>query len=351
MNTHEKYMSRCIELAKKGAMDVSPNPMVGCVLVHNDEIIGEGYHEKYGEAHAEVNAIKSVKNKNLLRECTLYVSLEPCAHHGKTPPCSDLIVRKQIPEVVIGTVDPFAEVAGKGIEKLKNNGIKVTVDVLKKECLELNKRFFTFHEKKRPFIVLKWAQTSDGFIDMERKAESYGEPTWITGTDALVRVHQMRAMEDAILVGTGTAEKDNPSLTVRLVEGKNPLRIILDRKLKLSPRLNLFDNSTETLVINSIKSEKKGNTELVQIDYSQNILPQILEVLYKKEKLSLIVEGGRKLLQSFIDQNLWNEAHVFNGSKTFNGGVPAPKLRGKMVANEIIGRDFLQIFRNPVQGL
>ena len=351
MNTHEKYMSRCIELAKKGAMDVSPNPMVGCVLVHNDEIIGEGYHEKYGEAHAEVNAIKSVKTKNLLRECTLYVSLEHCAHHGKTPPCSDLIVTKQIPAVVIGTVDPFAEVAGKGIEKLKNNGIEVTVDVLKKECLELNKRFFTFHEKKRPFIVLKWAQTSDGFIDMERKAESYGEPTWITGTDALVRVHQMRAMEDAILVGTGTAEKDNPSLTVRLVEGKNPLRIILDRKLKLSPRLNLFDNSTETLVINSIKSEKKGNTELVQIDYSQNILPQILEVLYKKEKLSLIVEGGRKLLQSFIDQNLWNEAHVFNGSKTFNGGVPAPKLRGKMVANEIIGRDFLQIFRNPVQGL
>ncbi|WP_167613999.1 bifunctional diaminohydroxyphosphoribosylaminopyrimidine deaminase/5-amino-6-(5-phosphoribosylamino)uracil reductase RibD [Maribellus sediminis] len=350
MNTHEKYMSRCIELAKKGAMEVSPNPMVGCVLVHNNEIIGEGYHEKYGEAHAEVNAIKSVKNKDLLCECTLYVSLEPCAHHGKTPPCSDLIVRKQIPKVVIGTVDPFAEVAGKGIEKLKNNGIEVTVDVLKKECLELNKRFFTFHEKKRPFIILKWAQTSDGFIDVDRNAESYGEPTWITGSDALVRVHQMRAMEDAILVGTGTAEKDNPSLTVRLVEGKNPLRIILDRKLKLSPRLNLFDNSTETLVINSLKSEKRGNTELVQVDYSLDILPQILEILYKKEKLSLIVEGGRKLLQSFIDQNLWDEAHIFNGSKTFNGGVPAPKLSGEVVANEIIGRDFLQIFRNPVQG-
>jgi diaminohydroxyphosphoribosylaminopyrimidine deaminase / 5-amino-6-(5-phosphoribosylamino)uracil reductase len=350
MNIHEKYMSRCIELAQKGAMEVSPNPMVGCVIVHNGKIIGEGYHKKYGDAHAEVNAIASVKDKELLRQGTMYVSLEPCAHHGKTPPCSDLIVKNRIPKVVIGTTDPFAKVAGKGIEKLKKNGVDVTLNVLQERCLELNKRFFTFHEKKRPYILLKWAQTSDGFIDINRQAENFGEPTWITGTDALVSVHRMRALEDAILVGPRTAEKDNPSLTVRLVEGKNPLRIILDRNLKLSPRLNLFDNSTETLVINAIKNQIKGNTELVRIDYSKNVLPQILEVLYKKEKLSLIVEGGRKLLQSFIDLGLWDEAHVYNGDILFSDGVPAPQLKGEIVSTEIIGKDFLQIFRNSGQG-
>ncbi len=348
MTTDEKYMARCIELAHMGIADVSPNPMVGCVIAHNGKIVGEGYHQKYGEAHAEVNAVRSVKDPKILKNSTLYVSLEPCAHHGKTPPCSDLIVEKQLARVVIGTIDPFAEVAGKGIEKLIRNGIDVKLGVLENECLELNKRFFTFHNKKRPYIILKWAQTSDGFIDMERDADHFGEPTWITGKDALVRVHETRAIEDAILVGTRTAEKDNPSLTTRLVEGKNPLRIVIDRNLSLSKSLHLFDGSTPTLVVNSIRNEKSGNTEYVQADYTRSVPEQILEVLYKKEKLSLIVEGGKQLLQSFIDGGLWDEAHVYTGDKFFNNGVLAPDLKGSPVKNEIIGKDFLQIYRNPI---
>ncbi len=349
MTTDEKYMARCIELARLGAIGVSPNPMVGCVIVHKGHIIGEGYHEKYGEAHAEVNAIRSVKNPDLLKQSTLYVSLEPCAHHGKTPPCSDLIVEKQLARVVIGTIDPFAEVAGKGIEKLISNGVDVKLGVLENECLELNKRFFTFHNKKRPYILLKWAQTADGFIDKERDTKHYGQPTWITGKDALVRVHEMRAMEDAILVGTRTAEKDNPSLTTRLVEGKNPLRLVLDRNLKLPHSLHLFDNSTPTLVINSVKSEKNGNIEYARIDYSKNVPEQVLEILYRKEKLSLIVEGGKHLLQSFIESGLWDEAHVYTGGDTFfEKGVAAPVLKGTPKHNEIIGKDFLQVYRNPV---
>lgn len=339
-------MSRCIKLAQHGAANVSPNPMVGCVIVHNDKIIGEGYHEKYGEAHAEVNAINSVQNPELLRESTLYVSLEPCSHHGKTPPCSDLIVEKQIPKVVIGTIDPFAEVAGNGIEKLKKNGIDVQLGILEKECRDLNRRFFTFHQKQRPYIILKWAQTRDGFIDIDRESNNYGEPTWITGEEALIKVHKMRAIEDAILVGTETAKKDNPSLTVRHVQGKNPLRIVLDQKLTLPKYLNLFDNSTPTIVINSIKSEKNKNTEFVKVDYEKNIPEQILEILYHKEKLSLIVEGGRQLLQSFIDLNLWDEAHVFTGNKFFKSGVSAPEISIKPGKQEMFGYDILEVYFN-----
>lgn len=346
MNTDEKYMQHCIVLARKGALYVSPNPMVGCIIVYNEEIIGEGYHERYGEAHAEVNAIRSVKDEQVLQKSTLYVTLEPCAHHGKTPPCSDLIVQKKIPRVVIGTVDPFAKVAGKGIEKLKKNGIDVKVGVLENDCLELNKRFFTFHNKKRPFIILKWAQTADRFIDIDRDAENYGEPTWITGKDALLKVHHLRAGEDAILVGSRTAEKDNPSLTVRNVEGNNPLRIVFDRNLKLSPELKLFDNSTETLVINAARNKKEGKTEWVKVDYTQNVLIQLLHILYKKEKLSLIVEGGQQLLQSFIDLDLWDEAHVYTGNKLFKSGVKAPKLTVSPVTNEVIGKDLLQVYKN-----
>ncbi len=340
-------MQRSIDLARKGALQVSPNPMVGCVIVCNGEIIGEGYHEKYGEAHAEVNAIRAVKDENLLQKSTLYVTLEPCAHHGKTPPCSDLIVEKKIPKVVIGTVDPFAEVAGKGIDKLRNNGIEVSIGVLEKECLELNKRFFTFHNKKRPYIILKWAQTTDGFIDINRDADNYGKPTWITGEYALLKVHQLRAEEDAILVGTRTAEKDNPSLTVRHVQGKNPLRLVLDRNLKLSSKLHLFDNSTETVVINALQNKKEENTEWVKVDYSKNILPQVTDILYKKEKLSLIVEGGRELLQSFINTGLWDEAQVYIGEKLFVSGIKAPEIKTEPVAGEIIGKDFLQLYKNP----
>lgn len=350
MTTDSSYMKRCLELARKGAGSVAPNPMVGCVVVYRGKTIGEGYHEKYGEAHAEVNAIRSVKNTEWLKESTLYVTLEPCAHHGKTPPCSDLIVQKQIPKVVIGTIDPFAEVAGRGIEKMQKAGIEVKVGVLEEECRELNKRFFTFHQKHRPYIFLKWAQSADGFIDIDRNAAGFGEPTWITGPEALLRVHQMRAEENAILVGTRTAEKDNPSLTVRHCEGKNPLRIVLDRNLKLPADLNLFNSESETIIINSLKNGQKANLEYIRADYSQNVLPQILEILYLKEKLSLIVEGGRELLQSFIAQGLWDEAHVYTGQKLFRSGVPAPVIEGNSFKREKIGMDSLEIYLNPNQG-
>ncbi len=350
MNTDEKYMQRCLELAQKGAGSVSPNPMVGCVIVHNNTIIGEGYHERCGEAHAEVNAVRSVTNPELLTESTLYVTLEPCAHFGKTPPCSDLIVEKKIPKVVIGTIDPFAEVAGKGIEKLKKAGIEVTLDVLRDECREQNKRFFTFHQKQRPYIILKWAQTQDGFLDVDRDSADFGEPTWITGKEALLRVHQLRAEEDAIMVGTHTAEKDDPSLTVRHCEGKNPLRMVLDRELRLSQNLKLFDQSTPTLVFNALKNDVQGNTEYHLIDFQGNVPLQVLNLLYRKNILSLIVEGGRQLLQSFIDHNLWDEAQVYIGGKTFGAGVPAPLLDLRNATKESIGNDLLQVVRNRDQG-
>lgn len=346
MTSNEKYMARCLELARKGAGNVSPNPMVGSVIVYNDQIIGEGYHEKYGEAHAEVNAVASVKNKELLKESTMYVTLEPCSHYGKTPPCSDLIIEKQIPRVVIGTVDPFAKVAGRGIEKLKKAGIDVTLDILGEECRELNKRFFTFHKKKRPYIILKWAQTLDGFIDIDRTAANFGEPTWITGNKALQGVHKMRAEEDAIVVGTNTAQKDNPSLTVRHCEGKNPLRIVLDKSLRLSGNLNLFDNSAETLVFNSLENKISGKTEFIKIDFSQNIIAQILEILHKRNVLSLIVEGGKHLLDSFISENVWDEAHVYTGIKEFKSGVAAPVLNRKPDTIKKIESDVLRVFRN-----
>ncbi len=349
MSTDNFYMKRCLELARLGAGSVAPNPMVGCVIVHKGKVIGEGYHEKYGEAHAEVNAIRAVENQDLLRESTLYVTLEPCAHHGKTPPCSDLIISKQIPKVVIGTIDPFAEVAGRGIEKMKKAGIDVSVGVLDEECRELNKRFFTFHQKKRPYIILKWAQTQDGFIDIDRSAEHFGDPTWITGPKSLQRVHQMRAEENAIMVGTNTAEKDDPSLTVRHCEGTNPLRIVLDKNLRLPLNLKLFNSESETIIINSIQEKKTGNLEYITVDYSSDILPQIMNILYRKEKLSLIVEGGRQLLQTFIDSGMWDEAHVFTGMKNFENGVPAPRLVLKAEQTETIENDLLEVFLNPDQ--
>ena len=339
-------MNRCLELARKGAGKVSPNPMVGCVIVHNDTIIGEGFHEKYGEAHAEVNAINAVKNQELLKESTLYVSLEPCAHFGLTPPCSDLIVEKKIPRTVIGTIDSFAKVAGKGIEKMIKAGIDVQVGILEKECREINKRFFTFHEKKRPYIFLKWAETTDGFIDYDRTKNQFGEPTWITGEKALVRVHQMRAVEDAILVGTNTALKDNPSLTVRHCEGRNPVRIVIDNHLRLPVHLKLFDGNAKTIVFNSLKNEESGNTELVKIDFNKKMIPQLLRNLYQRNIQSLIVEGGKQLLESFIEANLWDEAFRFTGNKLFTSGIKAPAISGSIIQTEKTDDDSLQIYTN-----
>lgn len=339
-------MQRCIELARLGAGSVSPNPMVGCVIVRGNEIVGEGFHRKYGEAHAEVNAVNSVANPELLKESTLYVSLEPCAHHGRTPPCTGLIIEKQIPRVVIGAADPSPEVAGRGIKKLMEAGIEVVSGVLGQECRELNKRFSTFHEKKRPYIILKWAQTSDGFIDIARESSDYGEPNWITGDLALRLVHKIRAEEDAIIVGTNTALKDNPSLSVRNWAGESSLRIVIDKELKLPETLKFFDGTQKTLILNALKTEKEDLTEWFKLDFSKDILPQILSELFSRKILSLIVEGGRQLLESFIRDGLWDEAHVFSGNKFFFSGIEAPKIQGVQTACELLDYDRLFIFRN-----
>ncbi|MDX9908202.1 MAG: bifunctional diaminohydroxyphosphoribosylaminopyrimidine deaminase/5-amino-6-(5-phosphoribosylamino)uracil reductase RibD [Mariniphaga sp.] len=346
MEIDKKYMQRCIELARSGAGSVSPNPMVGCVIVRGNEIVGEGFHREYGEAHAEVNAVNSVANPELLKESTLYVSLEPCAHHGRTPPCTGLIIEKQIPRVVIGAADPSPEVAGRGIKKLKEAGIEVVSGVLGQECRELNKRFSTFHEKKRPYIILKWAQTSDGFIDIARESSDYGEPNWITGDLALRLVHKIRAEEDAIIVGTNTALKDNPSLSVRNWAGESSLRIVIDKELKLPETLKFFDGTQKTLILNALRTEKEDLTEWFKLDFSKDILPQILSELFSRKILSLIVEGGRQLLESFIRDGLWDEAHVFSGNKFFFSGIEAPKIQGVQTACELLDYDRLFIFRN-----
>ncbi len=332
------FMKRCIELASKAIGYTSQNPMVGSVIVYDGDIIGEGYHEKYGEAHAEVNAINSVKDKSLLPKSTLYVNLEPCAHFGKTPPCSNLIIEHKIPKVVIGCVDTFSEVAGKGIQKMKDAGTEVVVGVLERESRELNKRFFTFHEKKRPYITLKWAESKDGFIAPKNQTE----PFWMTSSESKKLVHKWRAEEDAILVGRITAKKDNPSLTVREVEGKNPTRIVIDKGLKLDTSLNLFNSEAETLIFNSIKSEENGKNKSVKIDFN-SLIENMLSELYKLNIHSVIIEGGSTTLQSFIDANMWDEARIFTANTTLIDGVKSPNIKGEITSTTNIGGDALEI--------
>ena len=338
MQQHNLYMQRCLVLAQKGLGTVAPNPMVGCVIVHNNKIIGEGYHEVYGEAHAEVNAINSVENKELLKEATVYVSLEPCNHFGKTPPCSDLLVKHQVKKVVIGCVDSFDKVAGKGIEKLKNAGIEVLCGVLENECRALNKRFFTFHEKKRPYIFLKWAQTKDGFIANK-------DNTWISGAESKVLVHQWRSEEAAILVGANTARIDNPQLTTRLVKGKNPVRVLIDLSLKTPANSNIFNSEAPTLVFNTLKNAQENNIEWIKIEV-QNILQQLCTVIYEKGINSLIVEGGSITLQHFIQHNLWDEALIFESTKEFKNGVKAPQIALNSAQFSFIGKDKLYTLFN-----
>lgn len=346
MKIDKKQMVRCLELAKQGMGNVAPNPMVGCVIIHENQVVAVGYHEKYGEAHAEVNAINSVTDKSKLKSCTLYVNLEPCSHTGKTPPCADLIIKHQIPNVVIGCIDSYSEVAGTGIEKLKAAGINVTVGVLEEKSKELNKRFFKFHHKKRPYVILKWAETSDGFIDVERKENSDQLNTWITSTYSKKLVHQWRSEEQAIMIGTNTALNDNPQLTVREIEGKNPLRVILDLNLRLPQHLNVFDGSTPTIIFNYLKSEKGSNIEWVKIDKTEELLPQILTELFQRNILSIIIEGGAQLLQSFITQNLWDEAKVFIGEKEFKSGLKAPKIEATPINSLQFDTDVLNTYTN-----
>ncbi len=348
VNIHEKYIKRCIELAKNGIGTTYPNPMVGSVIVLNDVVIGEGWHRKAGEPHAEVNAINSVKDKTLLSDATIYVSLEPCSHFGKTPPCSNLIVNSGIKNVVIGSIDTNSLVSGKGVAYLKSHGCNVVVGVLEEECYQLNKRFFTYHGKKRPYIILKWAETADGFIDKLRDNDSDKSPNWISNSYSQQLVHKMRAQEQAILVGTNTVINDNPSLTTRLWKGSNPIRIVLDRTLKISKDYKVMDNKVKTILFTEEDAEKltKENIFFERIDFSKNVPNQLCEVLYKYEIQSVIIEGGAQILQSFIDANLWDEAYVFKGDTIFEKGLKAPKLKKVSFEIKKILKDTLKIHKN-----
>lgn len=323
----EKYMQRCIELAGNGLCNVSPNPMVGAVIVCDGKIIGEGYHIRCGEAHAEVNAIRSVKDESLLERSTIYVSLEPCSHYGKTPPCADLIIEKKIPRIVIGCQDPFSKVAGRGIQKLRDAGREVIVGVLEAECRQLICKFITFHTFHRPYITLKWAESQDGFIDLNRTA---GNPVKLSTPLTSMIVHKKRSESDAIMVGTRTALLDNPSLTVRNWYGKNPIRIVLDKDLSLPTSLHLFDGSVPTLIFTENQHSPLSSPEYIVLNYQKDILPQIMEELYKRGIQSLLVEGGSILLQSFIDAGCWDEAFVERASKELHSGVKAPEIRNKI---------------------
>lgn len=348
VNIHEKYINRCIQLAKNGFGFTYPNPLVGSVIVLNDKIIGEGWHKKAGEPHAEVNAINSVKDKSLLKQATIYVNLEPCSHYGKTPPCANLIVENGIKKVVIGSVDSNSKVSGKGILHLQNNGCDVIVGVLEQECLNLNKRFFTFHNKKRPFIILKWAETQDGFIDKLRDSTSENSPNWISNAYSQQLVHKMRAEEQAILVGTNTALNDNPKLNARNWFGLDPVRIVLDKSLKIPSHYNLLDGSLKTIFITEKVPDKSlnENTYFEQIDFNKNFAEQICAILYNYEIQSVIIEGGAQTLKTFTAENLWDEAHVFVGNTKFENGLKAPEL--KKASSEIrkISDDALKIYKN-----
>ncbi len=343
---HDLFMGRCLQLARNGEGLTWPNPVVGAVVVYQNQIIGEGYHRKAGGPHAEVIAIESVKNHDLLKESTLYVNLEPCAHFGKTPPCALLIQQKKIPSVVIGCIDSFSEVAGKGIAMLKASGVNVLSGVLETESRELNRRFFTFHEKKRPYIILKWAATQDGFIDISRTEGPGNRPTWITNEHARRIVHLWRTREMAILIGSNTARMDNPLLTVRDWFGSNPIRIVLDRNGTLPSNLALFNGESQTLVFTGNKDVYFDNSETILIPDNTNPIIAVLETLYKKEIQSLIVEGGSVLLNAFIEMGLWDEARVFTGHQWFINGVVAPVLKNKPVQFEKFGNSSLFIYRN-----
>lgn len=345
MTTDQSFMHRCLELAQLGAGHVAPNPMVGAVLVHEGRIIGEGWHKEYGKAHAEVNCINAVKESDrpFISMSTLYVSLEPCAHFGKTPPCTDLIIRHKIPRVVIGCRDPFKEVNGKGIEKLKAAGVEVKSDVLEEECRELNKRFFTFHTRQRPYIILKWAQTADGYI-----AGDGSKRILISHEFTNRLVHRWRSEEAAIMVGTRTALLDNPQLTTRLWPGPSPVRLVIDMNLRLPSSLKIFDGSVKTIVFNAIREDEKSNLTFIKLDKEKQLVPQLMDVLYKMSIQSVLVEGGATLLQTFIETGVWDEARVMKHSALrIHSGLPAPVLKNEqLILEEKIATDTIRYYRN-----
>lgn len=348
MMADELYMQRCLDLANLGMGNVSPNPLVGCVIVSGGKIIGEGYHRKFGEAHAEVNAVNAVLAKYgdlaaaLLANATAYVSLEPCAHFGKTPPCADLLVRHRIKRVVIGNRDPFPDVNGKGIEKLQAAGIEVISGVLEKECAALNRRFFTRVSEQRPYIILKWASTANGYF-----APVGNLQRWVSGPLAKKLVHKWRTEEDAVIVGKRTAMVDNPQLTTREWPGRNPIRILIDRKLEVPPSHHIYDDSAKTLIFNELKTDVEGNIHYVQMEDMQYYLPQkIAFQLYLMDIQSVIIDGGANLLNQFINSGLWDEARVFTSATSWDTGILSPQINGIITAVQQVGNDQLSIYKN-----
>lgn len=336
-----QYMQRALELAQLGRGSVSPNPMVGCVIVHEGTIIGEGWHRLYGEAHAEVNAVNSVADKALLKESTCYVTLEPCSHYGKTPPCADLLARHALKRVVVAVKDSNPLVGGQGMARLEAAGIEVDYGVLEAEARKLNARFFTSIEKNRPYIVLKWAQTADGFV-----ARTNFDSKWISNADSRLQVHQWRGEEDAIMVGTNTARYDNPRLNVRGVKGNNPLRVVIDKRLALDPGLNLFDGSQSTICYNLLEDKQNGSTTWLKVRDEQ-LLEDILADLHGRKVQSVFVEGGSYLLNSLIAQGHWDEARVFESQTSFGEGIAAPKIDFAASHSSEVGTDTLKIYHNP----
>lgn len=339
-------MRRCISLAMQAFGNTYPNPMVGCVIVRSGEIIGVGFHARAGEAHAEVNAINSVENKELLKESTLYVNLEPCSHYGKTPPCADLIINCGIPRVVVGCVDTFSEVAGRGIAKLRAHGVEVTVGILEQECRELNKRFFTFHEKHRPYIILKWAQSADGYIDKLPADKVSARGVNITNEECRKLVHRWRSEEQAILVGTNTARCDNPELTARVAHGKNPLRLAIDLNNSLPETLHVKNGETPTVIYSLTPPQSRHNVEYVRIEHRETLWQEICADLYTRGIQSLIIEGGAQILQDCIQQNVWDEMRVFTTGDTFGSGVAAPIITCKALYRETVGNAELRQYGN-----
>ena len=341
-----KYMKRCLGLASSAEGLTYPNPMVGSVIVHNGSIIGEGYHLKAGAPHAEENAIDSVKDKTLLRDSVLYVNLEPCSHFGKRPPCSDLIITEGIRKVVIGTMDTSDKVSGKGKKRLESAGCELVTGVLEDECRYINRRFFTFHEKRRPYIILKWAQSSDGFIDIERNKNSERKPTWIIGKAERVLVHKWRASEQSILAGAGTIRADNPELTVRDWSGKNPMRLVLSGSGDLELNQPLFRTIGTDIVFTYSASAKIPDCTIVQMDKSRDSLLQVAEYLYDTGIQSVIIEGGAQVLNQFISNGLWDEARIFYGNKNFMKGIKAPVLSGRIHSLTKFCSSTLRVFVN-----
>jgi len=346
LNDHYTYMQRCLDLASLGSGNVAPNPMVGAVLVYENTIIGEGFHQQYGQAHAEVNCIKNVNKKDLhlIEKSTLYVSLEPCNHFGKTPPCANFIITHKIPKVVIACIDPFEKVNGSGIQKLIDAGVEVVTGILEKEAIELNKRFFTFYQQKRPYIILKWAQSENLSI-----SDFQGKPIKISNALTDILAHKWRSEEAAIMVGTNTVILDNPSLTNRHWPGKNPTRIFLDRNLTIENTAKILDQTSATIILNQQINKIEGVNDFIQINFDREFIPQFNELLYQKNVQSVIIEGGAKLLQTFIDAGLWDEARVITNQTLFiENGIASPNFDNKSsFKQQKIENDLIQYYSNP----